>query len=341
MEAGAYRYFIGVDYHKRYTYLTVKDGQGRTLREGEVENKKVNVQEFVRPYGREAKAVMEATRNWSVMYEWLAKGVGEVILAHPMKTRAIAEAKIKTDRIDAGVLAHLLRSDLVAEAYVPSSEAREAKQVLRQRMFFVMLRTMLKNRVHGIVDRYPEERMQFTGSDLFGKSGRAWLETVPFSAIDRQLLSETLKLLDEVAERIRTTEGMVRELARSNPLVVYLRTVPGLGEFFATLIAYEIDEVHRFRNAAKLHAYVGVIPSTYSSGGKTFHGRMTKRGNKYVRWAVVEAVAPAIKKDASLRRYYEQLKARKGPNKAKIATARRLLTIIYKVMMEQRPYEVR
>jgi hypothetical protein len=181
----------------------------------------------------------------------------------------------------------------------------------------------------------------FARTDLFGKRGRAWLESVPISETDREPLTQTLKLLDEVTEGIRATEATVRELARSNPSVVYLKTVPGLGEFFATLIAYEIDEVHRFRNAAKLHAYVGVIPSTYSSGGKTFHGRMTKRGNKYVRWAVIEAVAPAIKKDSSLRRYYEQLKARKGPNKARIATARRLLTIIYNVVMEQRPYEVR
>ena len=85
---------------------------------------------------------------------------------------------------------------------------------------------------------------------------------------------------------------------------------------------------------------MGLIPSTYSSAGRTFHGRLTKQGNRYLRWAMVEAVWPALRTDAEIRAYYERIKARKGPNPAKVATARRLATIVCRVLSQKRSYRV-
>ena len=106
-------------------------------------------------------------------------------------------------------------------------------------------------------------------------------------------------------------------------------------------MANEIDEISRFRSAGKLLSYAGLIPSTYASGARTFHGRLIKQGNKWIRWAMVEAVWPAIRKDASLAEYYARIRARKGSNVAKIAVARRLLTIIYRMLKQGRLYEIR
>ncbi|MEA2005940.1 MAG: transposase [Acidobacteriota bacterium] len=89
---------------------------------------------------------------------------------------------------------------------------------------------------------------------------------------------------------------------------------------------------------SKLHAYAGVIPSTHSSGERSYHGKIIKEGNRWLRWAVVEAVWPALRADLDLRCYYERMKRRKGANSAKVATARRLLTIIYRMLKENRPY---
>jgi transposase len=100
-----------------------------------------------------------------------------------------------------------------------------------------------------------------------------------------------------------------------------LKTLPGIGEFFARPIDAEIDDIARFRSAGKLAAYAGLVPSTYASGGKTWHGRIIKQGNKWLRWAFVEAVAPAVASDAETKAYYERLKAAKGANRAKVATA--------------------
>lgn len=138
--------------------MVAMDEKGTVVKEGVVNNCKQAVASFLTQAqcdGNSA-AVLEASRNWPVMYGWLEELVNEVHLAHPLKVKAIAEAKIETDKIDARVLAHLLRSDLLPEAYVASPEARQVRNVLHQRMFFVRLRTMVKNRVSGLVDRYPE-----------------------------------------------------------------------------------------------------------------------------------------------------------------------------------------
>ncbi|TDW34205.1 transposase IS116/IS110/IS902 family protein [Rhizobium azibense] len=118
------------------------------------------------------------------------------------------------------------------------------------------------------------------------------------------------------------------------------KTVPGIGEFFARLIDAEINDLSRFRNPKKLAAYAGLVPSTYSSGGKTFDGKIIKQGNKWLRWAFVEAVSPAIATDPQLRAQYEHLKIR-GVNKARVAIARKLLTIAFQILRDQRAYEPR
>lgn len=129
--------------------------------------------------------------------------------------------------------------------------------------------------------------------------------------------------------------------SKGNADVKRLKSIPCLGEFFARLVAAEIDDIGRFRSAAKLASYAGLVPSTYSSGGKTFHGRIIKAGNKWLRWAFVEAVAPAVAADPVLKFDYERLKATKGTNRAKVAVARKLLTIAYQVLRDQRDYERR
>ena len=108
-----YDYHIGVDYHKSYSHLVVQDSAGKTLRSGRVKNDRQSLGSFLEQYRENSHAVMEATRNWMVMYDWLDDICDDVVLAHPLKVKAIADAKIKTDKIDATVLAHLLRADLV------------------------------------------------------------------------------------------------------------------------------------------------------------------------------------------------------------------------------------
>jgi transposase len=337
----SYDYHIGVDYHKSYSHLVVQDGGGRTLRSGRVKNDRHSIAAFLDRYKDNSHAVVEATRNWMVIYDWLDDICDDVVLAHPLKVKAIADAKIKTDKIDATVLAHLLRADLVPEAWAPSERARELRVALRERMFYVRLRTMVKNRIVTIFDRYPEQTVQLRKlGDLFGKAGREQLSALTVSPIDRIQIDRGIAFIDDINARIKQTEATIRAMTRENANVKLLKTIPGIGEFFARLIDAEIDDVGRFRSPKKLTAYAGLVPSTYSSGGKTYHGKILKQGNKWLRWAFVEAVAPAIATDPQLREQYERLKPH-GTNKAKVAVARKLLTIAFQLLRDQRPYERR
>lgn len=336
----AYAYHIGVDYHKAYSHLVVQDASGKTLRSGRVRNDHRSIAGFLLPFSGNAHAVMEATRNWTVMFDWLDEIVDEVVLAHPLKVKAIAEAKIKTDKIDATILAHLLRADLVPAAHAPSQRAREVRLALRERIFYVRLRTMVKNRIVTTFDRYPEETAALRRcADLFGTAGRKQLAALAVSPIDRLQIDRSVAFIDDINRRIKECETTIKALSKGNENVKRLKSLPGIGEFFARLIDAEIDDIGRFHSAGKLAAYAGLVPSTYASGGKTWHGRIIKQGNKWLRWAFVEAVAPAVANDPELKAYYERLKATKGANRAKVATARRLLTIAFQLLRDGRSYE--
>lgn len=337
----SYEYHIGVDYHKSYSHLMVQDSGGKTLRSGRVKNDRQSLGSFLERYRENSHAVVEATRNWMVIYDWLDDICDDVVLAHPLKVKVIADAKIKTDKIDATVLAHLLRADLVPQAWAPSDKARELRVALRERMFYVRLRTMTKNRIVTVFDRYPEQTAQLkTLGDLFGKAGRSQLAQIEVSAIDRIQIDRGLAFIGDIDGRIKQAEMTIRAMTKGNGNVRLLKTIPGIGEFFARLIDAEIDDISRFRTPKKLAAYAGLVPSTYSSGGKTYHGKIIRQGNKWLRWAFVEAVTPAVASDPELRAQYDHLKFR-GVNKARVAIARKLLTIAFQILRDQRAYERR
>lgn len=241
--------YIGVDYHRRFSQLTMMDERGRVIKEARLANTKEALQNFLKNTDNgKVVGVLEAGRNWQVMYDLLEEELDEVKLAHPYKVKAIAEAKIKTDKIDSKILAHLLRTELIPEAYVPSKQTRKAKDILRQRMFFIRLRTMVKNRIFMILDRHPEIKDRPQVVDLFGKTGRRWLGVLRLSPPDDKLLKESLELLDNLNRRIHQTDYLVEILSNQHPYVERLRTIPGIGKFFSVLIAFEIDDIKRFFN---------------------------------------------------------------------------------------------
>jgi len=333
--------YIGIDYHKRYLVSTVMDERGEILRKDRVKTDRRSIEHYFREIakGDRAKAVMEACRNWAYLYDKIEPIVGEVVLAHPYKTRAIAEARIKTDSIDSEILSHLLRADLIAEAYAPSAETRQVKDILRYRAALKQISTSIKNRVHVILDRNEIEGEELKAlSDKFGKRGREIMKQLELRGRDGEIMKDYLEFLELIEEKIKKIDGWIKEIGSEDKVVQLLKTIPGIGEFTALLLRYEIDKIERFSTAKKLHSYAGIIPSTYSSGGKTYHGRITKQGNRWIRWAMVQAAHVACRVDESLRVYYMKVRRRAGANGAILALARKLLEIVYKVWKEERAY---
>jgi transposase len=307
------------------------------MRAERLENEPEALQRFV---GTEpVRAVMEAGRCWGWFYDMLSQMCDDVKLAHPLKVRAIASAKIKNDRIDSKVLTQLLAADLIPEAYARRVDNRRDLAVLRQRAFWVKTRTRIKNRIHELVDRQGLAGRPDC-SDLFGKTGLEWLRAVPLAASERELLDEMLEGLAFVSERVAASDRRVRRMYKSDPVAQRISTIPGFGEFFSVLISKEIDDIRRFPSPEKLHAYAGIIPSTYASGGSVRHGHMTLQGNRWLRWAAVEAAIPATRGNAQFRALYEKHKRKRGNAKiAKVVVAKRLLTIAYRLWSQERDFE--
>jgi len=179
-------------------------------------------------------------------------------------------------------------------------------------------------------------------SDLFGKKGLAWLKEEPeLPDPDGWLLREDVDLAETLKAKIRSTEGLIKDLAEGDEAVGWLRSLPGVGEFFSVLIRQEVGEMDRFPSPKKFASYTGLVPSTYASGKRITHGRLTKEGNKWLRWAFIEAVSPAIRVSPYLRAYYMRIKARRGTKDARTATARKLAELCWAVWTEHREYEER
>lgn len=332
--------YIGIDHHKQYSQMTLMDEGGKELKASRVWNTRSEVEKFLQGAGDEVKAVVEAGRSSYVMVDLLEELGVDVKIANPKEVKAIAKAKIKTDKRDSRILADLLRADLIPEVYQRSGENRRSQRVLRQRAFFVGTMTRVKNRVYALLAQQREEIRRETSmvKDVFNRRGLEVLKRLDLPSTDKKLLEGLLKMCHQLEKRIKESDELVESLHNKMPEAQLIRTVPGFGKFFSVLVATEIADVGRFSRVEKLHSYAGVIPSTYSSGERHYHGRIIKEGNKWLRWTVVEAVWPAIKSDFDLRLFFDKHAKRKNINAAKVATARRLLTIIYRILKERRSY---
>jgi transposase len=332
--------YVGIDYHKHYSVLCATDERGQELKQRRIKgNTAAGFAQFFSELGEQNKVVMEACWNWGWLYDLLGQidKVGEVVLAHPYKTRLIAEAQIKTDRIDAQTLAKLLRGDLIAQSHAPSAATRARKHLLRQRLFWVRLRTMLRNRMHAILDRqHGMERPQL--KNFFSRRGQTWLEGVKLPcAEDQPLLKQDLEVAELLEQKIKQLDRAIGQSQSVEEKL--LESIPGIGPLFSSVIATEIDGIARFNSAGKLAAYAGVVPTTHASGGRVFHGRLLWQCNKWLRWALIEASWTAIQFSGYFGAIYRNARTH-GKNKQVAITmvAHRMVKIIWLLLKEKRPY---
>jgi transposase len=332
--------YIGIDYHKQYFVATMMNESGEVIRRDKTSTDRASIRRYFAGFNssEETKAVMEACYGWEYFYDEASELVDELIMAHPLKTRLIAEARIKTDTIDSETLAHLLRADLIPEAYAPDSETRSKKNLLRYRSSLVAMKVRIKNVIHSVLTRNHIEDTAFASlSDKFGKAGTSYLRSVTLRDNDTAILNNYLDLLEEIERKVNEAKRRIGAVCREDKICKLLSSVPGIGSILAVTIRYEIDDIERFMSAGKLCSYAGLVPSTYSSGNRTYQGKITKQGNKWLRWALIEAAQQAPSKDLWLRGFYQRI-SKHGKKIARVAVARKLLEIIYRIWKEEKPY---
>jgi len=336
--------YIGIDIHKRYSVACAMDGRGRKLKEARIEpNSSSGFVRFFDELGGQSKVVIEACWNWGLINDLLEEieGIKEVVLAHPFKTRLIADAQIKTDRLDAEALGTLLRGNLIARAHIPSRATRARKNLLRQRLYWARLRTMLRNRIHALLDRQRVLELPQC-SDLFGAKGLGFLRRLELPEPDGTLLREQLALHDLIFTQMRAQEKRIAAEFSNDKMTAHLLSIPGIGPTLSTVIASEIDSIERFPSADKLCSYAGVVPTTEASGGKVYHGKLLYFCNKWLRWALVEASWVAVGCSPYFGSLYRQHRARgKKANVAITIVARRMCRIVWQLLHEQRDFETR
>ena len=333
------KHYLGIDYHKKFSYVALMDETGKLMKEGRVENSFLAWQQLAEQLPGDCHAVFEAGRTWGVLYQWLEDLDIPTVIAHPKRVRAIAETKIKTDKLDARVLAHLLRADLVPAIHVPARLTRDHRHMLRYRLRLVKIQTQIKNRVHVLLDLYTGTRPSLT--DLFGKAGRLYLENLELPEPGQTLLDRHLGLLDVLHAQIRQIEAWLKQHIHTRPDVRWLQTIPGFGPILSVTAALEIDRIDRFAHPNKLSAYAGLVPSTYQSSTRLFHGATLRDCNHWLKMAFIEAAWSAIRSSAYCQHFYQQRCRRKPPAIAIVALANRLAHIVYAVLTQQRPYEER
>lgn len=337
-------YYAGIDYHKRYSVVNIQDQSGAIVLEQQVpwNNPAIFSQIFARLQG-EVSVVFECGLNWAWLYEVLEKipSVKRIVLANAYKVRLIAEAQIKTDKLDAKKLALLLRLDVVPACHVPTRETRRRKDVLRQRAYWVRLRTGLRNRVHRLIDQQHGLAMPQV-SDLFGKKGKAALRKAVLPDPDATLLAQNLDVLEQLDSAIKADEQRIQTESKPDKDMEFLVSMPGLGLITASIISTETEDINRFLRCERYTAYAGLAPTTHSSGGKTYNGRMMQGCNKWLKWAFIEAAWVAVGCSPYFGGLYR--KHRDRNKKASVAitiVARRMCHIAYQLLKEKRFYEDR
>src|SRR6266487_3867909 len=296
---------IGLDVHRDFAEVAIWQ-EGVVRLAGQIATTPEALRLFAESLCELDEVAIEATCNTHAIARLLERHVGRVVVSNPMKTRAIAEAKVKTDKVDARVLAELLAADYLPSVWIADDETHALRRQVARRAHIVRQRTRLKNRVQSILHRNLIPRCP--AADLFGHKGRSWLAGQELPLDERQAAEALLRQLDFHGEELK-------------PIVA------AVGDF------------GRFRSPEKLVSYLGLNPRVRQSGGQpASHGRITKQGRAHARGMLVEAAWVAAKIPGPLRAFYERVRARRGMQIAVVATARKLGVLCWHLVVRGEDY---
>jgi len=324
--------YIGMDVHKRFTYAVVKDEQGNKIAEDKFDNNENNFANFLQIYKpEETKIVMESTGVWEYIYEILEAMKYEVKLANPVKTKAIAYAKVKTDSVDASTLADLLRANLVAESYIPPKNIRRLREITRLRKIAAKQRIQTENRLHALLTK----RGIFLPKKTLCKSSFEFLKEKKEYPID-----EYLEIIEYQRQREKEIEKRIEKIAENNKEATILVSFSGIGPIRAVEVIAEVGEIDRFPTADKLCSYAGLVPSIKQSGSSLRFGRLMQQASKSLKHAFVQIAWSLVRTKESnrLQEFYKKLSKKKGKQKAICATARKICCVVHAMLRKNEEF---
>jgi transposase len=330
--------YIGIDLHKHYTHFVVLNQNGVVVKQDKIPSEREAVTKFFSELEGPKVAALEATRNWYWFYDLVEGMVESLKLVAPHKMRVIAESTVKTDKVDARVIAELLRINYLPTCYVPPPEVRQLRELLRHRASLVDMRTKVKNRIHSLLDKLG---VRYPFDNLFTGRGLKFLQSLQLGGMYQLELEENLGLLEFLNEREKSSSKLINQLAGESEDCRLLMTIPGIGYHNALLIMAEIGDIDRFSSGEKYASYCGLVPTVRISERTVRYGHLTPQGNPWLRWVYVEAAHIARKKSVRLAGLYARVARKKGVQKAIGAVARELAVISFYVLKDRTDFKDR
>jgi transposase len=327
---------IGLDVHRDFAQVAVWE-DGVTRQAGRIALSAEGLRVFADSLGPEDEVAVEATCNTHAIVRLIEPRVKRVVVSNPMKTRAIAEAKVKTDKVDAKILCQLLAADYLPSVWVADEQTQALRRQVSRRAHIVRQRTRLKNQVQAILQRNLAPRCP--AADLFGVKGRCWLAGQSLPADEEFAVEALLRQLDFHGQELRIIDAALGRIALERPEVKRLMTIPGVDATVALSIVAAVGDFRRFRRPEQLVAYLGLNPRVRQSGNQAAsHGRITKHGRAHARGMLVEAAWAAARTPGPLRAFYERVRARRGMQIAVVATARKLTCLCWTMIERGEDY---
>jgi transposase len=321
--------YVGIDVHRKRSQVAVVDQDGAVLANRNVTNGVAPVLSVIGGLPAGTPAAFEAAFGWGWLLE-LLEGYGfEPHMVHPLQCKAIASARLKNDKVDAAILAQLLRAGLLPEAWIAPPAVRQLRALLRHRAQLVRLRTLLRNRIHAVLADHGHGRP----AGCWSGPGRQWLASLELPAVSREVIGDGLALMDALQQPIDRLDAEVRQRAKADPRVTVLTQLPGVGPFTALVLLAEIGDITRFGSARKLASWAGLTPTVRGSDRTVRHGHISKQGPTWARWVLCQA-AQTARRHPDFAPGYQAIAKRRGSKIATTAIARKLLTRAYHLLTD-------
>jgi len=327
---------IGVDMHKNFSNFAALDEATDSLGEQRLENDPQAIGSFLVQLPGHKQVAVEANRNWYWFIDLLQDMDVPVKLSNPLQTKAIAWARVKTDTVDARMLASLLKANLLPTCWIPERHNRHLREFVRFRAKLVRLRTQVKNSIRTLLSKH---NLHPPVQSLWGPTGREYLKSLPLEHPHDRILSQSLAIIELLDQQINSWNETIRQLIKESPELKRLCSVPGIGPVLAITILLETGPITRFPAAKKYAAYAGLVPRVRSSAGQTHYGgHLSRQANLTLRWAFVEAATDATKGSTQWSHLYRRMAARKGKSIAKVALARKMSKMVYQMLKRNIDY---
>lgn len=327
--------FYGLDVHKEFIQVCEVDAKGANRKEYRIGGTAEEIDRWAQELGARDQVVLETTFHSWAIHSIVSQYAGRVVVANALQVKAIAHAKIKTDKVDAYTLARLLQADFLPSVELPDEKTWALRKLVSHRRLLVKQRVAIKNTILATFHRClvcPPE------GDAFSARGRRWMRSLELPPAERFLVDNGLDLLEAIEARLGATDQQLLKTAAIEEQAQLLMTIPGVGVTVAMGLLAAIGDIRRFPSPGQLASYFGLVPRISQSAGRCHHGRITKAGPGNARSLAVEAAQILARSPSPIATTFYRVRRKRGYNVAVTALARKLIVLVWYMLQNGEPY---